>query len=48
VADQVRRQIDILAPGGGFVFNTVHCIQPDVPPENVKAMFDVLDEFGVY
>jgi uroporphyrinogen decarboxylase len=48
VADQVKRQIDILAPGGGFVFNTVHCIQPDVPPENIKAMLDVLDEFGVY
>jgi len=40
VADHVRRQIDILAPGGGFVFNQVHNIQANVPPENIVAMFD--------
>ena len=45
VKDAVRRQLDILAPGGGFVFNTVHCIQPDVPPENLAAMFEALEEF---
>jgi uroporphyrinogen-III decarboxylase len=29
-----------LAPGGGYILAAVHCIQPDVPPENVCAMFD--------
>ena len=48
VRDEVRRRIDELAPGGGFVFNTVHNIQCDVPPENLAAMFDALREFGVY
>lgn len=38
VADHVRRQVDILAPGGGFVFQQVHNIMADVPPENVVAM----------
>ena len=46
VRDHVRRRIDILAPGGGFVFNTVHNILPEVPPENVAAMFEAVREYG--
>ena len=42
VKDDVRRNIDALAPGGGFVFNTVHNIQADVPPENVAAMWEAI------
>ncbi|OGO28353.1 MAG: methyltransferase [Chloroflexi bacterium RBG_16_52_11] len=45
VMDHVRQNIEILAPGGGFVFNTVHNILPDVPPENIKAMFQAIDEY---
>jgi uroporphyrinogen decarboxylase len=44
VRDHVRRRIEILAPGGGFVFNTVHNILPEVPPENVVAMFEAVRE----
>jgi len=40
VRDEVNRRIDDLAPGGGFVFAQVHNIQPDVPPENMAAMWD--------
>ncbi len=40
VRSEVRRIIEILGPGGGYVLNSVHNIQPDVPPENVVAMFD--------
>ena len=40
VADHVRRQVDILHPGGGFVFQQVHNILANVPPENIVAMFD--------
>jgi uroporphyrinogen decarboxylase len=46
VADEVKRIIDILAPGGGFVFAPVHNIQDDVPPENFWAMWDTLQEYG--
>jgi uroporphyrinogen decarboxylase len=48
VKDEVRRNIEALAPGGGYVFNTVHNIQADVPPENIIAMWEALQEYGVY
>ena len=48
VKDDVRRNLEALAPGGGYVFNTVHNIQADVPPENIVAMWEALQEYGVY
>lgn len=48
VRDEVKRRIDDLAPGGGFVFATVHNIQEDVPVENVLALFEALRDFGNY
>jgi uroporphyrinogen decarboxylase len=42
---ELRGNIEILSPGGGFVFNTVHNILPDVPPENIVAMFEAVDEY---
>jgi uroporphyrinogen decarboxylase len=35
-------------PGGGYVFNTVHNIQADVPTENLVAMIETFKEYGVY
>ena len=40
VREHVRRNIDIFAPGGGFVFNQVHNILAEVPPANVVAMYE--------
>jgi uroporphyrinogen decarboxylase len=48
VREEVKRNINALAPGGGFVFNTIHNIQPDVPPANIIAMYEALQEFGNY
>ncbi|HKJ67166.1 MAG TPA: uroporphyrinogen decarboxylase family protein [bacterium] len=48
VREEVNRQIDILGDGGGFVFNTVHNIQADVPAENIEAMFAAVHEAGRY
>jgi uroporphyrinogen decarboxylase len=48
VRDEVKRRLDDLAPGGGFIFNTVHNIQADVPPENIMAMWETVREYGVY
>lgn len=48
VRDDVRRRLDDLMPGGGFIFNPVHNIQGDVPPENIMAMWETMREFGVY
>ncbi len=42
VTEEVRRIVRILGKGGGYVLNPVHNIQPDVPPENVVAMYDAI------
>jgi len=46
VRKHVLRRLEIFAPGGGFVFNTVHNILPEVPPENIVAMFEAVREFN--
>lgn len=48
VRDEVKRRIHDLAPGGGFIFNPVHNVQGDVPPENFMAMWETLQEHGTY
>ena len=48
VCADVRRRIQDMASGGGYVVSAVHNIQGDVSPENIIAMFDAADEFGVY
>lgn len=48
VVEEVKRRIDDLAPGGGFVFAGVHNIQALVPPENIVAAFDTAYHYGVY
>ena len=48
VRDDVRRRIDDLGPNGGFIAATVHNIQANVPPENIMAMWETLQEYGVY
>ena len=45
VKEHVRRECEILSKNGGFVFNTVHNIQANVPVENVLAMIEVIGEF---
>jgi uroporphyrinogen decarboxylase len=48
VREEVRRRIRDLGPGGGYVLCSVHNVQPEVPPENVVAMFDAARELGRY
>ena len=43
VAEHVKQQVAILRPGGGFVFQQVHNILANVPPENIVAMFDAVN-----
>jgi len=45
VKDEVRRRIDDLAPGGGFVFCQVHNILADVPVENILAMYEAVKAY---
>lgn len=46
VRTDVLRRLEILAPGGGYVFNPIHNIMPDCPPENIVAMFDAVAAFS--
>jgi uroporphyrinogen decarboxylase len=48
IRDHVKQNIDALAPGGGFVFSAVHDIQPNVPPENIIAMWKAWQTYGAY
>ena len=44
IRKHVRDLMRIWAPGGGFVFQQVHNILADVPPENVVAMYDAVND----
>jgi uroporphyrinogen decarboxylase len=48
VRAEVRRVIDILGPGGGYMVSSVHTVMNDVPAENVLAMVDAVEEYGRY
>lgn len=48
VTEHVRRNVEALKPGGGYVFNNVHNIQGGVPPENVVALYEAGLEYGTY
>ena len=45
IRQHVREQISIFKPGGGFVFQQVHNILADVPPENALAMFEAVNDY---
>ncbi|HEC43316.1 MAG TPA: hypothetical protein ENI20_10850 [Bacteroides sp.] len=46
VRDETKRRIDDLAAGGGFIFAPIHVIQAGVPPENIMAWWETLNEFN--
>jgi len=48
VRQEVRRVMDLLAPGGGYMLASVHTIMDEVPPENILAMVDAAVEYGRY
>lgn len=48
VKEEVKRRIDHLAKDGGYLLSPVHCIQPDVPPENIVALLEAVQEYGTY
>ena len=48
VRQEVRRVIDCMGRGGGYILAGVHNIQAEVPPENIVAMFDEGKSYGRY
>jgi uroporphyrinogen decarboxylase len=48
VAEEVKRRINDLACGGGFIFSTVHNVQLGTPPENLVTMFRTARKYGFF
>jgi len=48
VAEETRRHVLDLKPGGGYVFGPIHNIQPLVPPENIMAMYETFFQCRAY
>ena len=48
VQHEVKKTICDLAPGGGYVLAPVHNLQPDIPPENIIAMYQAASKYGSY
>lgn len=48
VRAEVKRIIETLGKDGGYMLASVHTIMPDVPPENILAMVDAVEEYGWY
>jgi hypothetical protein len=46
VREEVLRVCEIFSKDGGFVFNTIHNIQANVPVENIIAMLEAIKEFN--
>lgn len=43
-----RATLDVMMPGGGYMFAPTHCLQDNSPTENVVAMYECAKEFGRY
>jgi len=48
VEEEVKRRMAIYAPGGGYIVCAAHCIQDDVQPENLVAMYRAAERWGSY
>lgn len=46
VKDEVKKKIDDLGAGGGYVVAAVHNIRPEVPPENIVAMIEAVKDYS--
>jgi uroporphyrinogen decarboxylase len=48
VRDDVKTKMETLGRGGGYVITACHTIREEVPPENVRALYESALEFGGY
>jgi uroporphyrinogen decarboxylase len=46
LAEYIRKRFQIYAPGGGFIFNTGHFVQPDIPPQRLVDAYKVVNELA--
>jgi len=48
VEEEVKKRIEAFAPGGGYIAAPAHNIQPDVPPQNILALYKAVHKYGKY
>ncbi len=48
VEEEAKRRIKALASGGGYIAASAHNIQPDVPPQNILALYKAVHKYGKY
>jgi uroporphyrinogen decarboxylase len=46
LADYITKRFEIYAPGGGFIFNTGHFVQPDIPPRRLVQAYTLVNELA--
>ena len=46
LAEYITQRFNIYAPGGGFIFNTGHFVQPDIPPQRLMHAYTVVNELA--
>lgn len=46
LAEYIIQRFEIYAPGGGFIFNTGHFVQPDIPPERLVRAYTLVNELA--
>ena len=46
LTDYITKRFQIYAPGGGFIFNTGHFVQPDIPPQRLIDAYKVVNELA--
>lgn len=48
IKSEVIQVMHSLGPGGGYILAPVHNVQPDVPPENIVAAYQAVQQYGRY
>lgn len=48
VREEVKRRISDLGTDGGFIISTCHNVNVDIPPNNLRVMYEAIHEFGKY
>ena len=48
VRAEVKRRIETLSYDGGLILGPTHSLEPDVPWENIVALYEAIEEYGTY
>jgi hypothetical protein len=46
LTDYISERFHIYGPGGGFIFNTGHFVQPDIPPQRLIHAYTVVNDLA--